>query len=202
MYTYLFDRKQRTKISLFFSSWQDILSAIPQGLILGTILFKIFLCDLFFIINNIHFASYTNNNTPYTIDENPEKVISKFEIEAKNLIKGFYDSQTKANPNIYHLLTVSTSQTELETSNETIKSNLCEKLLGSYLDINNKARLDTHVEDLCRKATNKIHALSRATSYMTVLKRRILMNAFFKLQISYCPFILSITFIVELIIAK
>ena len=35
MYNCRFDRKQRTKISTFYSSWQDILSGIPQGLILG-----------------------------------------------------------------------------------------------------------------------------------------------------------------------
>ena len=35
MYTYLFDRKQRTKINIFYSSLQDILTGVPQGSILG-----------------------------------------------------------------------------------------------------------------------------------------------------------------------
>ena len=75
MYTYLFDRIQRTKISTFYSSWQDILSSIPQGSILGPLLFNIFLCDLFLMINNIDFASYADDNAPYTTDESAEKII-------------------------------------------------------------------------------------------------------------------------------
>ena len=87
MYTYLFNRKQRTNISIFYSSWQDILSGIPQGSIPGTLLFNIFLCDLFLIINNIDFACYADDNIPYTTDESAEKVIHKLEIEAKSLFK-------------------------------------------------------------------------------------------------------------------
>ena len=54
------------------------------------------------------------------------------------------------------------------------------------IKIDNKLRLNAHVEDLCKKASRKIHALARVTSYMTVSKRRTLMNAFFRSQFSYC----------------
>ena len=64
IYTYLFDRKQRTKVSIFHRSWQDILSGISQGSILGPLLFSIFLCDLFVIINNIDFASCGDDSIP------------------------------------------------------------------------------------------------------------------------------------------
>ena len=78
MYTYLFDRKQRSKVDIFYSPWQDIFSRIPQGWLLGPLLFDIFLCDLLLIINNVNFfASYTDDNTPNTTDENIDKVMDK-----------------------------------------------------------------------------------------------------------------------------
>ena len=48
-----------------------------------------------------------------------------------------------------------------------IKSSTCEKLLGIKID---KLRLKAHVEDLCKKASRKIHAPARFTQYMAVMK--------------------------------
>ena len=163
------------------------MSRLPQGSILEPLLFNIFLCDLFLIINNIDFANYADDNTPYTTDESAEKVIDKSEIETKNFAKCFSDNQMKANSDKCHLLISSTSQNELKIGNATIKISTCEKLLGMKDD--KKLRLNTHVEDLSKKSSRKINAFARVTPYMTVSKRRILMNTFFRSQFSYCPLV-------------
>ena len=103
MYTYLFYRKQRTKVGIFYSPWQDILSRIPQGSIPGQLLLNMFLCDVLLIINNVHFfASYADDNTPNTTDENIDKVTGRLETEPKGLFKWFSDNQMKANSNKCH----------------------------------------------------------------------------------------------------
>ena len=118
-------------------------------------------------------------------DETAEKVIDKLEIEAKSSFKWFSDNQMKANPDKWRLLISSTSQSELKIGNVTIKSSTCEKLLEIKID--NKLRLNSHLEGLCKKSSRKMHALARVTSYMAVSKRPILMNDFFRSQFNYYP---------------
>ena len=96
--------------------------------------FNIFLCDLFLVIDSIDFASYAKDNTSYTTDKSAEKVIDKLEIVAKSLFKWSSDNQMKANPSKCHLLISFRSQSELKIGNVTIKSSICEKLLGIKID--------------------------------------------------------------------
>ena len=56
---YLSNRKQRTKIENTYSTWLDIIFGVPQGSILGPLLFNVFLADLFFTVNEIDIPSYS-----------------------------------------------------------------------------------------------------------------------------------------------
>ena len=60
--SYFANRKQRNKINLSYSFWKEILFGVPQRIILGRLLFNIFLCDIFFVLCQTEFASYADDN--------------------------------------------------------------------------------------------------------------------------------------------
>ena len=84
-----------------------------------------------------------------------------------------------------YLLTSSSDKVSICVDNYNIKCRKCEKLLGIKID--NKLNFNTHVDEICKKAGQKLNALSRVSPYMDLSKRCILLNAFFILQFSYCP---------------
>ena len=57
------------------------------------------------------------------------------------------------------------------------------KLLGITID--NHLNFKKHIEELCKKASYKLHALRRIRGYLTVEKARILANAFIDSQFNY-----------------
>ena len=60
----------------------------------------------------------------------------------------------------------------------------------SVVMFDNKLEFDKHIENICLKANSKLSTPVRVTNYMALPKGQILINAFFKAQFNYCPFIL------------
>ena len=61
------------------------------------------------------------------------------------------------------------------------------KLLGVQID--SKLKFETHIETMCKKASQKLNALSRLVSFIPFHKRKILMQAYFYARFSYRPLV-------------
>ena len=61
--SYLTNRWQRTKLNTGFSKWTEILLGVPQGSVLGPLLFNIYINDLFFLTEKTNVCNYADDTT-------------------------------------------------------------------------------------------------------------------------------------------
>ena len=185
IYDYLRNRKQRTKIDNAFSSWQNILYGVPQGSILGSLLFNVDLCDLLFVMNHEDIANYADDNTPYVSGKNIDEVVKFLKKASRVIFKCFSDNQFQAKASRCHLLLSTDEHVQVKIGTAQIENSSSEKLLGAAIDV--KLNFLKHIEQIYAKARAKLKALARIAPFMNIKEKRVLMKVFFMAQFSYCP---------------
>ena len=141
---------------------------VPQGFILGPLLFNIFFCDLFLITNNTELASYSDDNTPYAVGNNIEELIFKLQNTSKTLFQWFSD---KPNPGKCNFNCSTIKNVSLIVENKEINNNTHERLLGVKID--SELSFNAHVDDICKKASLKLYALSKITPHLDFRKKKL-----------------------------
>ena len=187
IYDYLKDRKQRTKINNSYSTWKDVKYGVPQGSILGPLLFNIFINDLFFFIKNTKLANYADDNTTYSTGKDIETLLATLQIETTEVLKWFHNNEMKSNDDKCHLIVANQENVSINLGQETIEASDSVVLLG--INIDKKLNFNEHISTLLRKGNQKLHALARISKYLSQDKLKLIMNTFIQSQFNYCPLI-------------
>ena len=103
---YLTNRKQCVKVGTTLSNWQDIYKGVPQGSILGPVLFNIFLNDIFHFTTSSTLYNYADDNTLAHADDNIDRVVENLEKDSLALIEWFSCNQMKANPDKFQAIAI------------------------------------------------------------------------------------------------
>ena len=186
---YLTDRWQRTKVNSSFSTWSELLTGVPQGSVLGPLLFNLYINDLFLQIRNTHPCNFADDTSLNSFDMSLEEVLRNLEHDTLSFIIWFEINFMKLNQDKCHFLTGANTNEHLwlKVGDEMIWESSEEKLLGVTIDKN--LNFNAHLSKLCRKVAQKVSALARVSKLLPFHRKRLLLKTFIESQFSYCPLI-------------
>ena len=101
-------------------------------------------------------------------------------------IKPLHRDKNHDNPDKFHLLATSHNPARINIEGHIIKNSIEEKLLR--VKTNSQPWFESHVSALCKKVSQKLHALLRITNYMDLEKLKCLIKTLIASLYNYCPF--------------
>ena len=160
-------RKQRTKKNFSYSAFAEILSGVPQNSILGPLLFNIYICDFVFENSEISIANYADDKTLYAHSSDLDSIIFRLQKNTERILRWSHRNNVISNVEKSRLTVSSRENLKIQASSCYIRNEGSVKFLGIH--INNDLNFSYHVNQLCNKASKKLHALVRIAKNMDII---------------------------------
>jgi len=186
--SYLTNRWQRVKVNTSFSKWTELLLGVPQGSVLGPLLFNIFLNDLIWFIEG-DVTNFADDTTIYVCDKVLENLKSKLEKDSSNALDWFKNNYMKLNTDKCKLIVAGRKGQEISVNvgNSEIREEKEAELLG--VNVDNRLSFEKHLNSKIKKANSKLLAIRRHQHYLTFRQKKITLSSFVHCQFSYAPLV-------------
>ena len=189
MKSYLSNRHQRVKIGNSYSDWSEVKCGVPQGSILGPLLFNIFVNDMFYVIENCDMYNYADDNTMGDCNDNVHDLIKNVESDLSNLLAWFIANCMTAHPEKFQCMTMGklANQISFHIDGRILSPSTSVKVLGITID--DKLLFREHVRIICQKAAKQLNVLKRLHRYLNFESRMAIYRSFIMSNFTYCPLV-------------
>ena len=191
---YLSNRTQSVRIGNHISSAINMTFGVPQGSILGPILFLIYVNDMKDIIKECLFVQYADDSQFIHTGEVSEidDIIKRTEETLSNAKRYFLENGLMVNPKKTQFIFIGTRQiisqipenVTINFDNESITPSKQVKNLGIYID--NELQFDIHINELCKKATGTLLYINRMSDRFDKETRTQIVQTLVLSMINYC----------------
>ena len=187
---YLNGRTQYVKYKESCSNKEYMTHGVPQGSILGPILFMIYINDLNDAVKKCNILSYADDTTIYYSSKyacNIQKAINE---DIRRLERWFLENRMKLNEGKTEFMVVQPQNTEARFSRIHItmkKKNIVHansiRILG--ITITKNLKWDKHINEIIKNCKYHLRAYRRAIKFLDIDERKILYNSCIASRLSY-----------------
>ena len=165
------------------------MKGVPQGSILGPLLFNIFINDLLSVVEKTDICNFADDNTIYSCADSIAEVVENLKHDLSKVLSWCKANLLAANPSKFQMLIMGEHNSNLPISisveNVTISSVETVELLG--ISIDSKLSFSGHISSLCRKAGYRVRSLNRIRSFLQKKQLALLFNSFILSVFNYAP---------------
>ena len=168
---YLSSRTQRVKVGDTFSTWESVKRGVPQGSVLGPMLFNIFINDLFFHVKKAKLNAYADDHQVYYSHVDPAALDACVSHDVGVANQWYHENGMLVNESKHQCLIL--GDTEYGFSFP-VKDTL--EIFG--MEIDNNLNFSKHISNVCKKINNQLNVMLR---FRKLIRKEIL----FKLYKAY-----------------
>ena len=185
MFSYLENRQY--KMQGVTSEWVSINRGVPQGSVLGPLLFNIFLNDLFYVKINGIICNYADDNHLANHANSLTELKSSLEHDCTLATSWFDDNYMQTNVDKFQFLTLTrgiSSPLIISVDGNDIQN--C-KEIKVRVTLDARLNFDSHISGICKKASRQINILKRLSKYLDQNSRINVYRSFVSSNFNYCP---------------